>query len=906
MAVVMALSTVFSCQKDYDNDIERLQESLSSLEETVKNLTYVKSITMDDKGVLTITPSVGSAITYDATKYVKYSIEVKNDNEIYVNGEKVGTIATPEVKDPTISVVNNELLVNGKSQDPKVMLPEAPAAIPSLAFVKDAEGKIVSITLREGENEYSISTSSALTSLVFIPEVVRPVQENLGFTNQVFLPTFKATPQSAAKLANEGLYYSKDLAGYFNVKYRVNPSNVDITKIDWSMVARTVVFRSADGDLNVLDVKKVEKYGSSAITAKVAFTKDGYETIFDGVEDGVDVVCPIVAMCGSTKDNDGNPVEVYSDNAALVSTSYYGYVFNKEKTKEVAGVMTYSTYSSVRQLDALKDDSVPADHKVAYDAKDVDLLDFVLAGAREENLSDGYVLMSDLNYDDYDFKFESVSYVGTDGNTDQSYFVKLDGSKFTPTQGVAGINRKPIFYVQMYDKTNGYILDECYIKFEIERVTTDPVQPKKEISIDPKTWNYNELFTAGGEDYSDMGKEIPGYSWEQMNALYNEIGMDHNTFKEVYSASTSTTKTVVNGEETSNAAIFSNDFNAANLDSYAFALKVTPYSKFGENTAVTTITPNDATKPELVINWKWNVVKPELTLDVIEGYRYQGSTTTVLTKGINEVGVGYLMKIYIGEAYNYAPALKAIFGNGDAGKVNGAVFSWFLNKDYENKAVDMLREDADVTYRGVYEEGKGLNGNSIDDIFGTDNRTGIAVQIADLLKEPERVYDFRFCVNYLNKEEDVLVRSIVFQNPITVKQVADNVLEDLVNAKADQKNFAKNFNVYFDGKLMVKGGVAMTGDSAVDGEEGTQNAAEFVDVNNANFGSFYTLNLPETIQYREVSKVNTDAKDGMFQWKNAGTTLQAEVVAAQMTYVFKTSFSEASIENSPIKVVPGN
>ena len=133
MAIVMVLSTVFSCQKDYDDDIKNLEDSIKSLEEAVKNLTYVKSITMSDKGVLTITPSTGSAISYDARDYVKYSIEVKNGNQIYVNGEKVGTI-TVDAADPTLSVVNNELLVNGKSQNPKIMLPKAAAAYVTYTF----------------------------------------------------------------------------------------------------------------------------------------------------------------------------------------------------------------------------------------------------------------------------------------------------------------------------------------------------------------------------------------------------------------------------------------------------------------------------------------------------------------------------------------------------------------------------------------------------------------------------------------------------------------------------------------------------------------------------------------------------------------------------------------------------
>lgn len=891
MAVVMALSTVFSCQKDYDNDIEQLQKDLNSLQETVKNLTYVKSITMDDKGVLTITPSAGSAITYDATKYVKYSIEVKNGNEIYVNGEKVGTIDTPEVKDPTISVVNNELLVNGKSQNPKVMLPEA--ATPCVSIVKDEDGKIVSVTLKDGENEYSISTSSALASLVFIPEVSSVEDAYFtGYENQVEIPVFEAKAADKAKVKDA--VYDKEAYGYILPKYRVNPSNVDITKVDWSMVARWVVVKSAEGDVKAFDIKKVEKYGSSAIAVKAAFTKEGLDAFIAAIPEVNDdrlESCPIFSLCGATKNNDGDPVEVYSDNALLARDMYKAVIANKIKTQFRDKIVTYS-----EDVNELKSDATPADHKVAYDAKDVDLLDYVLPLAATAWRDT--VLMSSLNYEDYDFKFENISYVGSDAVTDQSYFVKLEGSKFTPNQGVSGINRKPIFYVQMFDKETGNILAECYIKFQIEREVAPVEQPKKEISIEAKEYNYNELFTEAGDRYEAMGEEINGYTWEQMNTLYNELGLDHNTFLEVYRGAT--VKTVVNGEESGIAAKFTNNFNHVNVDSYAFSLAVNPYSKFGENIAVTTITPADVTKPILVINWKWNVIKPTLVLDVIEGYRYQGSTTTALTKGMVQSDE-YKMKIYVGEAYNYAPELREIFGDGEANKVNGSTFFWVLDENYTGKALRFTYSSAENICENA---GQGMKAKKLDVLFGEGIRTGLAVEIHDLLKEPERVYNFRFVVQYVNKEQDELIRTIVFQNPITVKQVSDNVLIDLVNGQPDQKDFAKNFNVYFQDKLMVKGGVAMTGDSAVDGEENTINAADFVDLTNASYGSFYSRVLPDPYQYREVSKVNADEKDGMFQWKNAGTKLQDEVVAAYMKHVFKTSFAEASIEESPIKVRP--
>ena len=889
MAIVMALSTVFSCQKDYDDDIKNLEDSIKNLEETVKDLTYVKSITMSDKGVLTITPSTGSAISYDARDYVKYSIEVKNGNEIYVNGEKVGTI-TVDVADPTLSVVNNELLVNGKSQNPKIMLPEAAAATSCVSIIKDKDGKIVSVTLKDGENEYVISTSSALTSLVFIPETISGYFSQ--FENQVAIDFFYAKKADYAKKFDKN-YYNLDESranvwGYILPKYRVNPSNVDITKVDWSMATRLVEFKSANGDLNVFEVKNVEKYGNCAIATKAVLADE--KALADAFDNTPDANWITIALRGTTKNNDGDPVEVYSDAASLVEYEHVVELADKVKTVNAAdGKLINPAEIYTTDVESLKDDAVEADHKVAYDAKDVDLLTYVLAVVQERATTKA---LSDFNYDDFDYKFETVSYIGSDGVTDQSYFVKLDGSKFTPCQGTAGINRKPIFYAQVYDKTSGNILAEGYIKFQIEKEVAPVEQPKHEIDdIAVKTFNYNEMFD-GTTTYETNYSDVAGYTWKQMNDLYNKLGLDHNTFKTVYTGAT--VETVINGDNTKygKAAKFVYDFENVNVDTYAMSLKVTPYSKFGENTAVTTITPSDKTKPILVIKWKWNVVKPTLALDVVEGYRYNGSTTTAATKGMNTT-TGYQMQMYFGEAYNYAPALNKIFGNAEAKKVNGSTFDLVLAKDYADKKITMAGTAYGDAETGV--TGKA----TLAELFGTTTGEGILLGLGDKLKEAQRSYDLNFIVHYINGEDDELTRTVVFINPIEIKQVKDNELVDLVNGNADEKDFAVNYDVYFNGKLMVKGGVAQ------DGTDNTIKAADFVDVAAADYGAFFELVNADPVTYRDVTKVNTsDAKDGKFQWKNAGTKLQSAVVAAYVTYTFKTSFSEASIVKSNITVKP--
>ncbi len=411
--------------------------------------------------------------------------------------------------------------------------------------------------------------------------------------------------------------------------------------------------------------------------------------------------------------------------------------------------------------------------------------------------------------------------------------------------------------------------------------------------INLETFNYNEMFdgttVSGATPYEENFSDVAGYTWEQMNDIYNELGLDKNTFKTVYTDAT--VETIINGDNTryDKAAKFVYNFEAINVDTYAMSLKVTPYSKFGENTAVTTITPSDKTKPILVIKWKWNVVKPVLALNVVEGYRYNGSTTTA-TKGMNTTS-GYQMQMYFGEAYNYAPALNKIFGNAEAKKVNGSTFDLVLAKDYADKKITMAGTAYGDAETGV--TGKA----TLAELFGTTTGEGILLGLGDKLTEAQRSYDLNFIVHYINGEDDELTRTVVFINPIEIKQVKDNELVDLVNGNADEKDFAVNYDVYFNGKLMVKGGVAQ------DGTDNTIKAADFVDVTAADYGAFFELVNADPVTYRDVTKVSTEAKDGKFQWKNAGTKLQSAVVAAYVTYTFKTPFSESTVKSNII-VIP--
>ena len=98
MCMVLGLSVSMTSCKDYDDDIDGLNQRVDALEKNLSELStdfgglaYVKSVTFAD-GVLTVTPSEGNAQTYtipDNDTNTTYTVDVKRDGQkvtITLNG----------------------------------------------------------------------------------------------------------------------------------------------------------------------------------------------------------------------------------------------------------------------------------------------------------------------------------------------------------------------------------------------------------------------------------------------------------------------------------------------------------------------------------------------------------------------------------------------------------------------------------------------------------------------------------------------------------------------------------------------------------------------------------------------------------------------------------------------------
>ncbi|MDX9749375.1 MAG: hypothetical protein RBT57_12835, partial [Paludibacter sp.] len=159
-------------------DVATLKTSVAGLQTSVSGMTYIKSITMGTDGKLTITPSVGTAIIYDAKNYVTYDIKLEGNNLI-VNGANKGSVVIPPltfengvlksgtavVADLTawmksgLTVVDGFLAING--QKTTVAIPVDPGKT-----VKDValDGTNVKVTYTDG-------TSTVFANVPFVASV---------------------------------------------------------------------------------------------------------------------------------------------------------------------------------------------------------------------------------------------------------------------------------------------------------------------------------------------------------------------------------------------------------------------------------------------------------------------------------------------------------------------------------------------------------------------------------------------------------------------------------------------------------------------------------------------------------------------------------------------------------------
>ena len=155
-ALLFASAGTFTSCKDYDDDINNLQEQINTINTTLADLKNqisdkgVSSVTFDETtGVLTVVDGNGTnsyKITTDATVMVEAEIK---DGKLYVDGKEIGTVVGE------VTVTDGKLMVDGKEV-------ASLGGENNVVLVKNADAQTCTLTV----GDQTVTLPLAATSLI--------------------------------------------------------------------------------------------------------------------------------------------------------------------------------------------------------------------------------------------------------------------------------------------------------------------------------------------------------------------------------------------------------------------------------------------------------------------------------------------------------------------------------------------------------------------------------------------------------------------------------------------------------------------------------------------------------------------------------------------------------------------
>lgn len=493
-ALMLGTTGTFTSCKDYDDDINNLQEQVDKIVADIDALqkaagSYVTAVKYDAAtGKLTVTGGNGETFQLPMpTNVPTYSLEVK-DGKIYLKAD--GSViseatlpATPEVP----AAFNPELLAWGEDGylyygDIKIEGVQKPTLNASITEIQK-DGEVIGYIITIGEDSAKFYVKTDLKSMVFIPDLYvdgieaaeygylyypyqnKNASETTGTTNEKSAFTIKG-------MYTEGIEYDyaipaqKPTYGEFNptitVNYNINPTSAKIDEEGLKFINRNVevISRAAGEESLIQYVSKSAKVengvlsvGLKAQGSKIASKAYGDNQIESAQGDGENDATIFALTSDFTTMGDRDTI-ITSDYAMLYASRItpVAIAYNDgTKTEESSynddncpGAPTEKEYELYTAPYRAAEKSVPASLFLAYDDKEgIDLLKkLCLHYTWDTNTSKSSakvhkVMTVEEAVNTYGMKFEFnlVKYeVGTNKTHDSKY---LDPTKISSGKAIA-------------------------------------------------------------------------------------------------------------------------------------------------------------------------------------------------------------------------------------------------------------------------------------------------------------------------------------------------------------------------------------------------------------------------------------------------------------------------------------
>ena len=572
---VASTSMVTSC-KDYDDDIQNLQQQIDNLSKTIEGLqsqinagSILKNVESDGNGGVNVTVTKnGSDQTYhipagnpgadgkDADVWT-----IGEDGYWYKNNAKTDYYALGTKGEPGTPGTNGTNGTNGK--DGKYYVPntdtgtfwvyndgdKAPynSNIVYTATNKDVitavwDNDYLTLTNVNGATgkKVVINLSSALKALVFSPDFYYQGIEAFDFATYKYVPeTVKEVnadddfSTDAPVAGTKDFIYAPDLAA----TYFLNPSNAKMSDdaSKYSFIAYNKDYTRASE--NISEAFKVEKADLTSekgqVTVHAKYNGNAIKNIAN------DNQVTVLALQYATGDS-----VVTSDFAAVKASTYSNLALNNPKYATQSHEIPSHLYTTAKAaIDA------DAQIEVAWNNNEgIDLRQYVNTDrtydadetpsckAWDKNAAEGLVEKAGFKY-----SFELVGYKSGANETSQSAHAALakDGYTLRPQmpkngkqqaygaeQNEASINREPLVRVILKDTVNNQIAAVGYIKVHIAKTVADD----KAEEVDLVTVN-TPYTIACGDNTIDLQK----VTWAQVEEqIYAKLNMSKETFEDTY------------------------------------------------------------------------------------------------------------------------------------------------------------------------------------------------------------------------------------------------------------------------------------------------------------------------------------------------------------------------------------
>jgi hypothetical protein len=431
--MVTSTGTFVSC-KDYDDDIDSLNEKVDKLTKDLSELQaaagkYVTAVKYDAAtGKLTVTGGNGETFQLPMpAELPTYSLKVVDGKIQLLDGDKVvseaplPTTDAPAAFDPTLLKWNNGYLYYG---DVKISGVEKPQSVGSITEVKDEEtGEVIGYVIELDGKSATFSVVTDLKALVFEPELYYQGIEAIAVKSFVYKALTAKDVNADADNKDDAPVQetaTTEVTPELSATYHMNPSTADVrnlVKEDLKFLAYDKEYaRAADGVV-VPEISKVEpKNGELTVWAKLT------EGTIKDIENDDKVT--VLALQANYLNGDNKRSVITSDYAAVKAVKITDLVLNNAK---VAG----ESHLAVKAADAIQN---APEVKVAWN-ETVDLAEYVQThyGAGDahtkwdENAASGTVEKAGFSY-----SYELVGYIDGSNKTSQSAHAALKGSVLRP------------------------------------------------------------------------------------------------------------------------------------------------------------------------------------------------------------------------------------------------------------------------------------------------------------------------------------------------------------------------------------------------------------------------------------------------------------------------------------------